>query len=126
MEEKKGSESREFTRVPIKVAAEIRADGQTIFCEQTHDVSMKGIFLTGDKVFPVGTHGEITLILEGATRIEVKGVVEHSSAKGMGIRITEIGLDSYSYLQNLVMYNSPDAHKTEQEIMDHLGLKRRE
>ena len=125
MEDKKNSESREFTRVPVKVEAEFRAEGQTLFCEQTHDVSMNGLFLISDKAFVVGTHGEVTLILEGGMRIDVKGVVEHSSPKGMGIHFTEIGLDSYSNLQNLVMYNSPDAHKSEQEIKDHLGLKRR-
>ena len=125
MEDKKSSDSREFTRVPIKVEAEIRADGRTLFCHQTRDVSMNGLFLTSEESFVVGTHGDITLILDGGMRIDVKGVVEHSSPKGMGIRFTEIGLDSYSYMQNLIMYNSPDTHKSEQEIKDHLGLKHR-
>lgn len=125
MDNEKKADSREFTRVPIKVEAEIRANGQTLFCHETRDVSMNGLFMTSDKPFERGTHGDISLILEGGMRIEVKGVVEHSSPKGMGIRFTEIGLDSYSYLQNLIMYNSPDTHKSEQEIHDHLGLKRR-
>ena len=129
MEEKKGEDSREFTRVPIKVEAEIHAENQSIFCEQTRDVSMKGLFLKGNECFPTGTHCVVTLFLggrEGGMRIDVKGVVEHSSEKGMGVQFTEIGLDSYEHLQNLVLYNSQDAHKVEKEIHDHLGLKKRD
>jgi hypothetical protein len=129
MAEKNSEESREFTRVPIKVEAEVHADGQSIFCEETRDVSMKGLFLKGDKSFPMGTKCVVTLFLggkEGGMRIDVKGVVEHSSEKGMGVQFSEIGLDSYEHLQNLVLYNSQDSHKVEKEIHDHLGLKKRE
>lgn len=129
MAEKNNEESREFTRVPIKVEAEVHADSQSIFCEQTRDVSMKGLFLKGDKSFPTGTQCVVTLFLggkEGGMRIDVKGVVEHSSEKGMGVQFSEIGLDSYEHLQNLVLYNSQDAHKVEKEIQDHLGLKKRD
>ena len=120
---------REFTRVPVKVEAEITDGKQTIFCEQTHDVSMKGLFLHAKERFTVDTHCDVALFPGGkdsGMRIEIKGVVVHSSDRGMGIQFTEIGIDSYTFLQNLVMYNSEDSHKVEQEIHDHLGLKRRE
>ena len=129
MNEKKNEDSREFTRVPIKVEAEVHAENKSIFCDQTGDVSMKGLFLKSTTRFPSGTHCDVTLFLggrEGGMRIDVKGVVEHSSEKGMGVQFTEIGLDSYEHLQNLVLYNSQDSHKVEQEIKDHLGLKKRD
>lgn len=129
MNDKEEGVPREFTRVPVKVEAEISDGEKTIFCEQTHDVSMKGLFVHAKDRFAVDTRCNIALFpggKEGGMCIEIKGVVVHSSDRGMGLQFTEIGMDSYTFLQNLVMYNSEDSHKVEQEIHNHLGLKRRE
>lgn len=131
MENKSDSEAREFTRVPIKIDAEVTSGGKTVFSDQTQDVSMKGLFMLchGSKNLPEGSLCDVALFLggkEGGVRIEVKGLVERSTSRGMGIQFTEIGLDSYEHLHNLVLYNSQDSHKVEREIKDHIGLKRRE
>ncbi|NIQ02161.1 MAG: hypothetical protein GWM98_18615 [Nitrospinaceae bacterium] len=126
---KKDHDSREFTRVPIHVMVEIVSDEGTFRTEQTKDLSMKGIFLYCDPVLPVHTECEVRLILtqdETPIQIDLHGVVGRCSDRGMGIEFLEIhDLDSYQHLQNLVMHNSTDSHRIEEEIHNHLGLKRK-
>ncbi|MBI4384513.1 MAG: PilZ domain-containing protein [Nitrospinae bacterium] len=130
MSETGEGDHREFTRVPIKIEVQIDSGGKSIFSEQTRDVSMKGLFmLCKNQTLAEGAACDVVLFLGGreeGIRIEVKGMVERLTPQGMGIQFTEIGLESYEHLQNLVLYNSPDAHKVEKEIKDHVGLKRRE
>ncbi len=121
--------AREFTRVPIHLKVEIRCGSQTIVTDQTKDLSMKGIYLTCEEKLPVGSICEVALLLEGTdqpVRIDVKGRVMRCVNSGVGIQFTEIELDSYDHLQNLVLHNSQADHdQVEQEIHQHLGLKKR-
>ncbi|MBI5426769.1 MAG: PilZ domain-containing protein [Nitrospinae bacterium] len=130
MSETGEGDHREFTRVPIKIEVQVDSGGKSIFSEQTRDVSMKGLFmLCQDHALEAGAVCDMVLFLGGreeGIRIEVKGMVERLTPQGMGIRFTEIGLESYEHLHNLVLYNSQDSHKVEQEMKDHMGLKRRE
>ncbi len=129
MEKKANQNQREFTRVPIHVMVEIRSGGTTLRTDKTQDLSMKGIFLQSDQALELQSKCELSLLLggeENPVRIEVKGRVTRSSDAGMGIEFTEIDLDSYDYLQNLIMHNSHSAHDAvEEEIHSHLGLKNR-
>jgi len=120
---------REFTRIPIHVMVEVKAGEIAIKTEKTIDLSMKGVSFLSDKVLPVGTDCAVLILLgneKNGVNINVKGRVSWSSDSKTAIEFTKIDLDSYEYLQNLVMHNSNASHDTvEGEIHDHLGLKRR-
>lgn len=129
MDKKVNQNLREFTRIPIHVMAEIKA-GETVFrTDKTQDLSMKGLFLHCEKVLPLKSLCDVSLIIgsqENPIRIDIKGRVTRSSDSGMAIEFTEIDLDSYDYLQNLIKYNShTDIDAVEEEIHGHLGLKKR-
>lgn len=130
MTEKQGQEGREFTRIPMKMEAHVvAAAADSITSDHIRDVSMKGIYLVAEKAFPVGTVCDVVMLVGepgSQLKIEAKGRVDRSSDAGMAIEFTEIGLESYDHLHNLVLYNSKNTDKVEQEFKDHLGLKRRE
>ena len=124
------NEHREFTRVPIKVGVEIRAQDVVIRTHKTHDLSMLGISLQHEgNILPVGTLCDISVFLEGSEppiHVDMTGKVERSTEKDLGIKFSEIKLESYEHLQNLVRYNSHNTDVIDQEIGDHIGLKRKE
>ena len=120
---------REFTRIPIHVMVEVRAGEVTIKTEKTTDLSMKGVGFLSDKSLPVGTDCTVLILLgneNNGINISVKGRVSRSTESQMAIEFTKIDLDSYEYLQNLVMHNSHASHDVvEEEIHNHIGLKKR-
>ncbi len=123
-------EGREFTRVPIKVWVEVRADDTVIKTHETHDLSMVGIsFLHKGKILPVGTLCEISVFLEGVDppiHVDMKGKVGRTTDKDLCVEFLEVELESYEHLQNLVRYNSKDIDVIDKEIGEHSGLKRKE
>ncbi len=128
MNNKTSEDHREFSRVDIKLHAKILAKGKEIMSRDTHDVSMKGLFVNCDSDWPVGTECEIHLALEGQdppVDLEVKGRVQRVTESGMGLLFTEVSLEAYEHLHNLVMLNTHDPDKVEQEFKNHLGLKKK-
>ncbi len=121
-------EGREFSRVDIKILAKITAKGQEVVFAGEHDVSMKGLFVKGKSDWAIGTECEIHLILEGQSPpvdIKVKGRVQRITEEGIAILFTEVGLEAYEHLHNLVLLNTDDPEKVEQEFDDHIGLKKK-
>ena len=124
---KSTKDHREFSRVDIKILATVQAKGEKII-SGTHDVSMKGLFIEGKANWSLGTECEVGLILEGrnpVVNITVKGKVQRITDKGIAILFTEVSLEAYEHLHNLVMLNADDPEKVEQEFSDHLGLKKK-
>jgi hypothetical protein len=130
MTENKEGNHREFTRVPINVGVEVRADSTVIKTHKTHDLSMAGISLQHEgKALPVGTLCDVSVFLEGVDppiHVDMKGQVERSTEKDLGIKFTEVKFESYEHLQNLVRYNSQNIDAVDKEIGDHVGLKKKE
>lgn len=121
-------DNREFSRVDITVQATVRAKGKEMVSTGTHDVSMKGLFVKGKADWPISTECEVHLILEGQNPpvdIEVKGRIQRVTEEGVGILFTEVCLEAYEHLHNLVMLNTDNPEKAEQEFSDHLGLKKK-
>ena len=125
---KTAEDHREFSRVETKVQAQVQAKGKEIVSRDTHDVSMKGLFVNCDADWAVGTECEIHLLLEGQdppVDLSVKGRVQRVTETGMGLLFTEVSLEAYEHLHNLVMLNTHDPEKVEQEFKNHLGLKKK-
>jgi hypothetical protein len=122
--------SREFTRIPINLTVEVQSGDTVVKTDKTLDLSMKGIGIQADQTLPKSTECTVRIFLggdESGISINVKGKVMRSVDSQMAIEFTKIDLDSYEYLQNLVMHNSNSSHEAvEEEIHNHLGLKRRD
>jgi hypothetical protein len=130
MTESNKSDGREFTRVPIKVWVEVRTEDTVIKTHETHDLSMVGISLQHQgKTISVGTLCDISVFLEGvepAIHVDMKGKIGRVTDKDLCIEFSEVELESYEHLQNLVRYNSKDIDAVDKEIDEHAGLKRKE
>lgn len=54
------------------------------------------------------------------SRVGYKRITE----EGVALVFTEVGLEAYEHLHNLVLLNTDDTEKVEQEFNTHLGLKK--
>lgn len=128
MNNKNAKDHREFYRVDIQMQAKIQAKGAEIVFKGMHDVSMKGLSVKGKADWSIGTECEIHMILEGQNppvNIEVKGRVQRITEEGIALLFTEVSLEAYEHLHNLVLLNTNDPEKAEREFNNHLGLKKK-
>ncbi len=128
MNNKITEDHREFSRVNIKIHAKVQAKDREIVSTGAHDVSMKGLFVKGKADWSIGTECEIHLILEGQNPpvdIKVKGRVQRITGEGIALLFTEVSLEAYEHLHNLVLLNTDDLEKAEREFKNHLGLKKK-
>ena len=128
MKNKIETDQREFSRIDTKITVKLQAKGRKVVSADTHDVSMKGLFVTGKTDWPMGTECDIHLILKGLNPpvdIKVKGRVQRIAEEGMGLLFTEIGLEAYEHLRSLILLNIDDPEQAEEEFKNHLGLKKK-
>ncbi len=129
MNNKITEDHREFSRVDIKILAKVQAKGREMVFTGIHTVSMKGLFVKGKTDWSVGTECEIHLILEGQNPpvdIKVKGKIQRITEEGIALLFTEVSLEAYEHLHNLVLLNTNDPEKAEQEFKNHLGSKKKQ
>jgi hypothetical protein len=115
------NEKRKYSRVPFKSTACLwsqKKDIKEIRCDQTRDISLKGIYCYSDIKFSVGTVCEMELyVTDSDSKLVLffKGRVVHTDDEGMGIRFQEMDLDSFFLLKNIVNHNTGDTEKIEME-----------
>jgi len=121
------SKQREFTRVPIRVRAEVRGGGLHITSSATQTISLKGMLVVCPERLPEGTACQITLFLgDGEIQIQAEGAVVRCYPEGIAFQFTRImGLESFEHLRNLVLYNAPDPERVEHEFETSEGIHRR-
>ena len=123
------SKRRDFSRVPVAFAVTIEADdGQVIESTVSRDVSMKGLFVVTNQRLPAGTGCQVTIQLDaqgGNHRIGVAGHVARINDEGLAVEFSEIPIDDYDHLRNLVLFNSEDVDRIEEEFDEHLGLQKK-
>ena len=121
-------ERREFIRVPFRTETTVRTADRTIWETSTLDLSMNGIQIaTGKELPPVGTPCEIEIVLSelgpGAI-IEARGTVVRSRPGILAVHFTEIDLDGYDHLRQVILHNAPDPDRAEQELGSHWGIRK--
>ncbi len=120
---------REFSRVPLKIKAALQTGDISYDSRKTRDLSMNGIFIDCEEEMDVSGDCMVTLSLEGVeppVDFQVKGSISRCFGNGVAIEFSEIPLESYQHLQNLVMLNSKEGSKQiEQELSEHLGIKKK-
>jgi hypothetical protein len=118
---------RDFSRVKTHIDVELEC-GDRVVGGRLTDVSMQGVGLACDEKLALQAECLVRLYLgdprENSLCIMAKGKVVRSTEGGIGVEFTEIDLDSYDHLRNLVLHNANDVARIEGELKDHLGLKK--
>ena len=119
---------REFTRVQVKLQAELMSGGNVVIQGQLGNVSFNGMLLDCAVSLPEGTACQVFLNLDGAQGapcIQARGIVTRVESSGLAVQFVEIqGDESAGHLRNLVLYNSgPHTQQVEREFQEHIGLK---
>jgi hypothetical protein len=125
---KDNEDQREFSRVDLILHSKVKAKGEERVFTGMHNVSMKGLFIQGKTDWVIGTECEVHLILDGQkppVDIKVKGRVQRITEEGVALVFTEVSLEAYEHLHNLVLLNTNDTEKAELEFKIHLGLKKK-
>lgn len=110
-------ERRRFSRVIFRRPATLEAEGERVTCELL-DVSLKGALAeaTGLRAGP-GTRCTLSVRLDaGDARIRMDGEIVHREGTLVGVRCTEIDLDSISHLRRLVELNLGDDAALHREL----------
>jgi hypothetical protein len=121
------NERREFIRVPFRTEIEIHTPARTIRSRTSLDISMNGLRTeTAGPAPEPGTpcHVRITLSREEPQMsITVKGVIVRAEPGTLAIHFSEIDVESYLHLQQLILNNSEDPARAEQEFRAHRGIR---
>src|SRR5262249_7897245 len=117
---------REFSRVPVFIAAEITTGGERYEGGTMENLSLKGGFYRSNRVPADGVKVDVRLYLDGTDIvIATQGIVVRSGPSGCALQFTEIvGVESLEHLRNLILFNTHDPHQVEREFQEHLGLLR--
>lgn len=121
-------ERREFIRVPFNTEAEVVACGRTVRSTDGLDISLGGVRISCcvQYDFALGTPCDVRIILRAADArelIEARGTIVRSEKGCLGIRFTEIDLDSYQHLRQLILNNTTEPERAEKEFFSHWGIK---
>lgn len=118
--------SRIFSRSATRMAVEVTTDAGVFIDGHLRDVSMNGLWLACSRMLPVGAVCQVAVVLdagEPVIRFKADGRVVRTDETGMGIEFTEIDEDYVEHLRNLVLYNSQDAERAEDEMLHNPGIK---
>ena len=113
------NERRKNTRVPFQTTADLIFSDKSYQKCETENLSVKGVSIPGVVGHQINEECEVSLALSGTTselRLEMKGKVVRVTAEGIGIQFTEIDLDSFYHLKNIVYYNAEDPDQIETEL----------
>jgi len=118
-----GSERRKNTRVAFQTTADLRFSGKNYQNCETEDLSVKGVMVLGVTGHQEGEECELSLALSGTTselRLDMKGKVVRVEENGIALHFTEVDLDSFYHLKNIIYYNSEDPDQIETELTDEM------
>lgn len=122
-----GSNKREFTRVDVDIAAEVQRPGGHPIMGVVEVISMNGLMIAAEDSLPDGLHCQIKLILRGGVEplaFEVFAeVVRYNKPNKLAFAFTQIPIESYSHLKNIVLANASEADVVENEFDTHLGIR---
>jgi PilZ domain len=124
----KPEEKRAFVRVAFMMDTAVRTRDRTIWSSNTLDISMNGIRLaTSENVPAEGTLCEIEIVLAESPEpviIEARGSIVRSAAGTLAVHFSEVDIDSYDHLQQLILNNAKDPDRAEQEFLTHWGIRK--
>lgn len=122
------SDKRGFIRIPFDTEVEIDAGMDIIRSNRGINLSMSGLHLTAaDAAPPVGTPCRVSIILQtAALRVVIKagGQISRSGPGDLAVEFSDLDLDSYFHLRQLILLNTDDPERAEREFTTHWGIRR--
>lgn len=120
-------QQRKFTRVLFSRKVEISLqDNNEVkydydFCEgMIENLSLKGMFIKTEKNLPLNGTIFIKIPLSDEISIDILGRIIRKTDIGVAIFFTEIDMDSFSHLKNIIVNNLGDEDIVEQELNNQL------
>lgn len=114
-------ERRKNTRVPFQTTADVSFSNKNYTQCETENLSVKGVSVLGISGHEIGEECNLSLALSGSTsqlRLAMRGEIVRLQEDGIGLKFTEIDLDSFYHLKNIIYYNSEDPDKIEHEFVE--------
>jgi c-di-GMP-binding flagellar brake protein YcgR len=112
MSEQPGEERREKVRVDYKTRIDLYVgDKEHRFEGSSRDMSLNGLFVYTEEHIPLETKCTVSIFLSGKTEgnvFEIEGKVVRMDPFGVAIEFDNMDLVSYTYLKNIVRYNTDD------------------
>lgn len=102
-------------RVEFDVSVTLEVNGMKIKYDETHDISMGGMFVFTSFPYPVGTEGTFTIHLSMVKtdkehvitgKFRVQNNMTKADSRGMGLKFTAVDSDSSLELFNIIRANS--------------------
>lgn len=112
-------EQRVRQRVKFRALVSLSGAGRDLRNLESRDVSLKGLFVCTDEKLSPGEPVDIQLHLSGSTSslaLSMKGRVARVEPDGLALDFTEIDIDSFYHLRNLVAYNTGDPNSVDAEV----------
>lgn len=102
-------ERRTAQRVQLSAIVNIKIDDQ-LFAAGTdlRDISLDGINIIIDKVLPINRICDLEILISGPSSeltLRTKGRILRQDANGAAVKFTELDIDTYLHLKNIVLYN---------------------
>lgn len=120
-----GENKRKRTRVEFQTLVTLKAGDKKLEGLESRDISLKGLYVDSKDKFPLDTLVDISLSLSGTTSslsLTMEGRVVRVGDEGMGVDFTQIDMDSFFHLRNLVSYNSGDFAEVDSELAGKPGF----
>jgi len=119
---------REFIRVPFRTNLSIRTQDRTFWSRSSLDISMTGLRARTDEPPPAeGAECEVEIVLSDAEPpviIEARGAVVRSAPGTIAVHFTEIDLDSFDHLRQVILNNAGDPDRADEEFRSHWGIRK--
>ncbi len=113
-------EKRNTIRVPFRVRSVIK-HGEAVIEGDVIDLSTGGMLFKTDGDMPIGEVVQVSLFLYGTSSnlsLNISGRVVRKSDTGTAIKFTELDLDSFIHLRNIVSRNAFDEQKIIKEFQE--------
>ena len=113
-------ERRKNTRVPFQTTADVVFSDASYSQCATENLSVTGVSVLGITGHEIGETCDLSLALSGSTchlRLTMKGKIVRVDSDRVALSFTEIDLDSFYHLKNIIYYNANDPDTIEQELM---------
>lgn len=113
-------ERRKNTRVPFQTTADVIFPNAHYSQCATENLSVKGVSVLGITGHAIGESCNLSLDLNGSSsqlRLAMKGTIVRVETDRIALNFTEIDIDSFYHLKNIIYYNSNDPDAIEEELI---------
>ncbi len=107
------SDRRSASRVQLQASVNLKIEGE-LFAADTdlRDISLDGVSISTGKKLPINNICDVEITITGPSstlQLTAKGRILRQDSYGAAVKFTELDMDSYMYLKNLMIYNrAPD------------------